>query len=418
MAKIGIIGGGISGLMAAYYLQKDGHEVHVLDRGDFSEGCSHGNAGMIVPSHIIPLAAPGVVMKGLKWLLDKKSPFTIVPSLDKDLIYWLFAFHRAATEAKVQRAIPQLAALSLLSKKLYQEIAAAGEVQLDLQEKGILMLCQTAPTEHEEREVARLANAQGIQAIPMTPDELAALDPSVRYTVRSAVYYPGDAVIDPAVAMSSLLNDLQQKGLVFWPHTEVTGFRCGKDSILALQCADGERSYDHYVLCGGAWSGMLMKSIGLRLPVTGGKGYSFVQNNAAGLSIPSLLLDHRVSVTPYGQAVRFGGTMELGRLNPLLNMAKVSGIHSAIRQYFADWKSPEPTLQEVWHGFRPCSPDGLPYLGTTQKYGNLHIAAGHGMMGVSLAPASGKIIADLVQGLTPELEQMHAFRPERYVEKR
>jgi D-amino-acid dehydrogenase len=415
MTTIGIIGGGINGLMAAYYLQKDGHEVHVLDRGDFSEGCSHGNAGMIVPSHIIPLAAPGVVMKGLKWLLNKKSPFAIVPSLDKDLIYWLYSFHRSATETNVQRAIPQLAALSLLSKKLYQEIAVEGEVRLDLQEKGILMLCQTAPTEHEEHHVARLANAQGIQAMPMSADELAALDPAVRYTVRSAVYYPGDAVIDPAVTMASLAEYLKSRGVVFWPNTEVTGFRSNKDRITALQCAAGERSYDHYVLCGGAWSGMLMKSIGLRLPVTGGKGYSFVQNNTAELSIPSLLLDHRVSVTPYGQAVRFGGTMELGRLNPRLNMAKVSGIHSAIGQYFADWKSPEPTQQEVWHGFRPCSPDGLPYLGTIPMYWNLHIAGGHGMMGVSLAPASGKIIADLVQGRTPELEDVSAFRPERFV---
>lgn len=193
MAKIGIIGGGISGLMAAYYLQKDGHEVHVLDRGDFSEGCSHGNAGMIVPSHIIPLAAPGVVIKGLKWLLDKKSPFAIVPSLDKDLIYWLFAFHRAATEANVQRAIPQLAALSLFSKKAVSGNSRSGRGPARFAGKRSLMLCQ--PAEHEEHEVALLANSQGIQAIPMTPDELAVLDPSVRYTVRSAVYYPGDAVM-------------------------------------------------------------------------------------------------------------------------------------------------------------------------------------------------------------------------------
>lgn len=417
MSTIGIIGGGINGLMTAYYLQKDGHEVTVLDRGDFSEGCSHGNAGMIVPSHIIPLAAPGVVMKGLKWLLNKKSPFAIVPSWDKDLIYWLFAFHRAATEANVQRAIPQLAALSLLSKKLFQEMAAEGEIGLNLQEKGILMLCQTAATEHEEHHVARLANAQGIQAVPMTASELAALDPQVCYSVRSAVHYPGDATIDPALAMTSLTTHLKSRGVVFLPNTEVTGFRSGKGCISALQCADGERSYDHYVLCGGAWSGILMKSVGLRLPVTGGKGYSFVQNNAAGLSIAALLLDHRVSVTPYGQTVRFGGTMELGRLNSRPNMAKVSGIHSAIGQYFADWKSPEPTQQQVWHGFRPCSPDGLPYLGATQAYENLHIAAGHGMMGVSLAPASGKIIADLVQGRTPDLEDVSAFRPERFASK-
>ncbi len=411
MATIGIIGGGITGLFAAYFLQKDGHDVSVIDRGDFTEGCSYGNAGMIVPSHIIPLAAPGVVLKGLKWLLNRKSPFAIRPSWDPNLLYWLWQFHRSATAEKVQAAIPHLATLSKRSKALYLEIAASGDFPLEVHEKGILMLCQSAATEAEERHVAALANAQGIEAIPMTAKELAAFDPGVQYSVRSAVYYPGDAIIDPGPSMTALQRFLLDRGVQFFPHAEVKTLHKDRGRITGVQWGEELRAFDHVVLCGGVWTGSLLYSLGFRMPLLGGKGYSFIQSNNVGLHIPSLLLDHRVSVTPYGAQVRFGGTMELGKERSGINIAKVQGIHESIRHYYPNWNSAMPGAKEVWQGYRPCSPDGLPYLGSIPGMDNLHVAAGHGMMGVSLAPAGGELIARLItHGQEPE----KVFRPERF----
>ncbi len=411
MATIGIIGGGITGLFAAYFLQKDGHQVSVIDRGDFTEGCSYGNAGMIVPSHIIPLAAPGVVLKGLKWLLQRKSPFAIKPAWDANLLYWLYAFHRSATEAKVQAAVPHLASISRRSKSLYLEIAASGDFPMDIQQKGILMLCQSATTEAEERHVAGLANAQGIDAVPISAKELAAFDPNVRYAVRSAVHYPGDAIIDPGKTMAALTGFLKTRGVQCIAGMNAAALLKTKGRITGAVCGKETHTFDHFVLCGGVWTGELLRDIHFRLPLLGGKGYSFMQPNSAGLHIPALLIDHRVSVTPYGDQVRFGGTMELGRLHPGLNMTKIQGIHEAIRQYFPDQQSDLPASGQVWYGFRPCSPDGLPYIGSIPGFENLHVAAGHGMMGVSLAPVSGELIARLItKGEVPE----RIFRPERF----
>lgn len=411
MARVGIIGGGITGLFSAYYLRQAGHEVWVFDRGQFAEGCSYGNAGMIVPSHIVPLAAPGVVRKGLRWLLQRKSPFAIKPAWDAGLLQWLYLFYRHATAENVRWAMPHLAALSLRSRQLYQVLDAAGEVALGLRASGILMLCQSAATEAEEHHVADLANAHGIEARLLSAEALSRLDPGVAYSVRSAVYYPGDAVLDPSMTMQSLQTYLARQGVHFCPGQEVHALRAERGAVKALLTTDGERTFDHYVLCGGVWSGQLLRPLGVRLPLAGGKGYSFMLPNVASLRLPALLLDHRVSVTPYGAQVRFGGTMELGRLRARTNYAKVQGIHEAIGIYYPAWQSAPPAVEAAWHGFRPCSPDGLPYIGTAPGLRNLHIAAGHGMLGVSLAPASGEAIARIV---TTGEQPPAAFSPGRF----
>ena len=394
MSRIGVIGGGIVGLCTAYYLRKDGHEVDVFDRGLFAEGCSHGNAGMVVPSHIIPLAAPGVIWKGLKWLFNSKSPFAIRPSWNPELWYWLLHFQRSATPQAVQKAVPELASLSLRSRALYKTMAESGDFSMALHQTGILMLCQEPGTMHEELHVADLARTHGIEAIPMNSKDLVEMDPGIRYTVRGAVHYPGDAVIDPGKTMLALRSWLEREGVGFYEATDIDALHLEKGLIRRATAASGQSwSFDHWVLCGGVWTSRLLRGIGFRLPLAGGKGYSFVQPNEIGISIPSLLLDHRVSVSPYGQQVRFGGTMELGPLRSDIRWSRVEGIFESIKHYYPDWQGEPPEKSTVWHGFRPCSPDGLPYLGHIPGVENLHVASGHGMMGVSLAPASGDAIA-------------------------
>jgi D-amino-acid dehydrogenase len=412
MSKTAVIGGGILGLFTAYYLRKAGHEVVVFDRGDFSEGCSHGNAGMIVPSHIIPLAAPGVIRKGLKWLFDRKSPFAIRPSWNPDLWYWLLHFQKSATDSAVQKAVPELARLSLRSRALYQAMAESRNFSLGLNSTGILMLCKEAATLHEELHVAELAKKHEIEAIPMDPGDLESLDPGTRYSVRGAVFYPGDAVINPAETMSALRKWLHQEGVKFYRDIEITDLRPNKGSIKTAIGPSGQSwSFDHWVLCGGVWTSKLLQKLKFRLPLVGGKGYSFLQTNHIGLHIPSLLLDHRVSVSPFSGLVRFGGTMELGPLRSDIRWSRVKGIFESIKHYYPEWKGKMPEKSAVWYGFRPCSPDGLPYIGTIPGVENLHVAAGHGMMGVSLAPASGEAIARLIiQNEQPAA----AFHPGRF----
>ena len=413
MASVGIIGGGIIGLFSAYFLHKRGFKVSILENSRLTSGCSHGNAGMIVPSHIIPLSAPGVVYKGLKWMLDKKSPFAIKPSLDKDLLYWLYLFNRSATTARVRQAIPSLAALSKQSKQLYLSLASAGELNLTITEKGILMLCKKTGTLDEERHVAELANRHGIVANELSATELADLDPAVRYQVQGAFHYPGDATLNPSDTISALINYLQEAGVSFQTQCEVSSVQITGRKIKSITTSLGQQSFDHVLFCAGVWTASLLQSIGIRMPLTGGKGYSFMLHNQASLHIPALLLDHKVSVTPFGREIRFGGTMELGPLRPAINPHKVQGIFSAIQAYYPDWHADPPKTDSVWYGFRPCSPDGLPYLGQLAAVDNGWVSAGHGMMGVSLAPASANILATLMQGQTPDMD-ISLFNPNRF----
>ena len=162
MSSIGIIGSGIIGLSSAYYLQKSGHQITLIDQGDLSSGCSIGNAGMIVPSHLIPLAAPGMISKGMRWMFNSSSPFYVKPQLNMDLIKWGFQFYRSSTKAHVEKSAKPLKEISLLSKAMYQRLSKDLNFDFGFHERGLLMLYKTKETEREESETAEFANHHGI----------------------------------------------------------------------------------------------------------------------------------------------------------------------------------------------------------------------------------------------------------------
>lgn len=207
-----IIGGGIVGLFSAYFLQKEGIEVTVIDRTDLQDNCSTGNAGMIVPSHIIPLAAPGMVTKGITWMFSSKSPFYIHPRLDYKLLQWCLLFFRSANEKQVAKAIPYLKNLSLLSKALYLDFKAEHpEAALALQEKGLMMAYQTEGVEKEEIEFAHLARKYGLEAEILTPQDIRNVEPNLELKARGAVLFPGDAHLDPGALYGFLKNIWKKK---------------------------------------------------------------------------------------------------------------------------------------------------------------------------------------------------------------
>jgi len=412
--KVAIIGGGIIGLSSAYYLNKAGHEVTVIDKGDLSDGCSHGNAGMIVPSHIIPLAAPGMIAKGIRWMFNSTSPFYVKPRLNLDLLQWGFQFYKHANERHVQAAIPALKELSLYSKTQYQKLATDLPFDFGYAERGLLMLYQTAETEHEEAETATIANAHGVKAQILSAEEVQQLEPNVKVTARGAVYFPGDAHLTPQNLMSQLIPYLKKKGVSFITNTPVEDFSVINGEINSVRTAAGEHHFDEVVLASGSWSGTVAKRLGITLPMQGGKGYSFLLKGVEkNIRIPSIFLEARVAVTPMGNDLRFGGTMEIAGTDQRISMNRVKGIVDAIPRYYPEMKVALPKVEQVWHGLRPCSPDGLPYIGRSQKISNLIFATGHAMMGLSLGPGTGKIVADVVSGKQTEVH-LEAFNPQRF----
>jgi D-amino-acid dehydrogenase len=414
MRNVVIVGGGIIGLFTAYYLEEAGFGVTVLDQGDLAQGCSTGNAGMIVPSHFVPLASPGMIGKGIKWMFSAKSPFYIHPRLDRRLVEWCLLFYRSATPKHVDRSIPYLKNLSLLSKSLYFELAQQHpEAKLGLEEKGLLMLYKTAAIEHEEVEMAQLSNTVGIEANVLSRDEVRALEPDTNLDVRGAVHFTGDAHLDPSKLYSFIKDHLQTRGVQLVSQAEVLRFDHTSDTITHVVTTQGDFACDDLIVCAGAWSGKVARQLGVRLPMLSGKGYSFMQNNQPAIRIPAILTEQKVAVTPFGEQVRFGGTMEITDTDVSINRKRVQGIFESIQRYYGDFTPVAPDPQTVWSGLRPCSPDGLPYIGPTEKWRNVLFGTGHSMMGISLAPGTGKLLAEQLRNKKTSL-LMDAFSPDRY----
>ncbi len=416
MAKVGIIGGGVSGLFSAYYLTQDGHEVTVLDDGRIKYGSSFGNAGMIVPSHMVPLASPGVVSKGIAWLFNSESPFYIRPTLDLKVIKWLWQFHRHSNQENVDRNISALAEIGKLSRSLYLELESKGVLDIAIQKQGILMLYQSAETGKEEAELARKASEYGIPANILSIEDLNQLDPNVRYSASGAVHFTEDATIQPAIVMENLFEKLKEFGIEFVLRTNVTGISEEENKIKVTSDEDSFE-FEKLVIASGNGAPNLTRQLGFELPILSGKGYSFDVRNTIGLKYPALLLDHKVSVTPMGNKIRFGGTMELGQPDDKVNLKRVKGIVSAISKYYPDLEIEMPGVEEIWMGYRPCTPDGLPYIGQLPGHENVFIAAGHGMVGMSLGPATGHAVSKMLGG-DLNLSYMENFNPGRHFRRK
>ena len=412
--KVIIIGGGIMGLASAYYLLKSGWSVTLIDKGDLSDNCSHGNAGMIVPSHFIPLAAPGMISKGIKWMFNSRSPFYVKPSLDFSLISWGLKFMKSANQTSVERAAPDLRDYHLLSKQLYEDLAKEEGFDFGLEKKGILMLYKTESAGEEEIHVGKEAQKLGLDVEMLTREKVQAVEPGIKLDVAGAVHYHCDAHLYPFALVSQLLKYIEANGGEVVPNSEVTGYHILGGEIKSVQTADRAFQGDVVVMTGGSWLPQLAKLAGLSIPVMPGKGYSFMKPNSTyPISTPALLIEARVAVTPMNGQVRFGGTMELAAVNDKINMNRVEGIVNAIPQYYPELKVDVPTKDKIWYGFRPCSPDGLPYLGYSAKLKNLIVAGGHGMMGISLGPATGKMVAELADRCSLSAD-IKLYDPERY----
>lgn len=401
-------------MSSAYYLNKAGYDVTIIDQTNLLDGCSHGNAGMIVPSHFIPLAAPGMISKGIRWMFDSTSPFYIKPRFSKSLIKWGYHFYRSATSAHVQKSAPALKEISLLSKSLYQEWKQELPFDFGYQEKGLLMLFKTKEAEHEEANTVEMASRYGIEAYLLNASEVQNLETQIKVDVKGGVYFPGDAHLNPNVLVTNLIKFLRQKGVSFRDKTTLKDFQIDNGKVLAVKTNNGDFRFDEVVMALGSWSGEIGGKLQLSLPMQAGKGYSFTLNDAVNnVQIPSIFLEARVAVTPMGNSLRFGGTMEITGVHHRINMNRVKGIVNAIPRYYPKMLVPMPNQENVWHGLRPCSPDGLPYIGRSKKIENLIIATGHSMMGLSLAPATGLLVSELVDNKKSSMN-IELFEPERF----
>lgn len=411
--KVHIIGGGIVGLSCAYALVKKDYQVCVIDPKTEASGASYVNAGYLTPSHIMTLASPGMIKKGLKWMWNSSSPFYVKPRFNRDFLSWSWKFFKSATPTKVAAAIKPIKDINLLSEKVYREMLASGDLgDFLLEDKGLLMLYKTHKAGLDEGEVAAIAAREGLAVKSLDPQGLHQLQAGLDPDIKGAIHYLCDSHTTPTQIMPALRNYLEKAGVLFIKEA-VTGFSTSPNSkIDFVETTSKKLQSDYTVLAAGAWSQELAKKLRIDLPVQAGKGYKIDVHRPTGIKYPAILMEAKVAVTPMKGFTRFAGTMELSGVNTTIRKERVQAIASAAESYYPGLKITEEEKKAATSGLRPVSPDGLPYIGWHTSYNNLLVASGHAMMGWSLGPGTGKIIGQLIAGQKPGMD-IGPFNPNR-----
>ena len=410
--KVVIIGGGIMGVCSAYFLNKEGHEVTIIDKSNFSSGASFVNAGYITPSHIISLAAPGIITKGLKWMFNPSSPFYVKPRLDKDFLQWAWAFKRSATKKKVAQSIPVIKDINILSRELYIAMKSSGDLDFHYEHKGLLMAYKHDKAGEQEWEVGKKAIQLGLKVENLTAKEVEALEPKANLNIKGAVYFHSDAHMTPGGFMKNMLSYLRENGVTILAEEEVKDIIISNNSIKKVVTNKQEITADEFVMAAGSWSPIISKKLGIKMLLQPGKGYRINVAQETNITIPAVLLEAKVAVTPMDGFTRFSGTMEIDKINHKINPIRVNAIANSASKYYHGLQISTQDKEAAQCGLRPVTPDGLPYIGKTSQYNNLTFATGHAMMGWSLGPATGKLVSEIVSDKKASLD-LNPFHVQR-----
>ena len=412
--KVTIIGGGVIGLCSAYYLQKEGYEVIVIERGDITDGCSFGNMGYMSPSHFIPLASPGIIAEGFRHMLSSSSPFYIKPRLNRDLIQWGYHFWKSSNAKTVKKNAPHLNDLLQLSRHLINDMRSdIGDV-FSMEEKGCLMMCKQQKTLEHEFQMADDAEKFGLKVDRLNAQQVQALEPDVELDVAGAVLFKDDCHFHPGKMMIALKNYLAANGVQFQLNTTVTGFEKLTSKISAVITDKGRFDVEQIVLATGSWLPAVAKMMGIKLLLQPGKGYSYtypyVEKN---IKYPAILVDGRCAITPWGNQLRIGGTMELSGINNKVLIKRMQGIYDSARNFYPGLKIDLPPEDKIWNGLRPVTPDGLPYIGKVANFSNVVIAGGHAMLGISQGTGTGKLVCEIIGNKKTSIN-LEVFSPKRF----
>ncbi len=416
---IAVVGGGVIGLSVAYYLSQAGAEVVVYERGALGRGCTWGSAGWITPSESAPVVGPDAIRQALSSLGRPDSPLYVRPTLDPGLYRWLLQALRYCNSAAAARGLRAVAELGRPTFELYDELERAG-LGAGMSSQGLLHVFSRRRSAARSLASAAVMRHYGY-TVPgdlLTGTELRELEPTLSRRAEAGYLISEERHIDPARLTAGLAVLARKSGAEIWEQTEVRHLDHTARRVHAVASAGGTLPVNSVILAGGASCGTLLRPLGIRLPLTAGKGYSFLRRLRTLPGRPIHLGDIKVAVTPFARGLRVAGTMELSGNNETLRRSRADAIARGAAQYFDGWDDldadgtgPEP--EELWVGRRPLTPDGLPILDSVHPFENLFIATGHSMLGITLAPASGQALAGYVlSGKRPEL--LEPFRLQRF----
>jgi len=394
-----------------YFLAQKGIQVTLIEKDEIASGCSYGNGGLIVPSDAVPLASPGALGNGLRWMFDDASPFYIKPRFDLDLFKWLLRFTIASRKQNMLRTLPVLRDLLSASRALYEELAQNAGFDFGFEGKGSL---QVFLSEESFKKSIAEAHAMERFQIPMqvlNSDQVHKLEPALLPNIVGGIFHLDDGHIDPARFVTGLAKKAQSLGVQIWTKTEAIRFEISQGQITKVHTTRGDIQPKQVVLAAGSWSPNVARSLRLNIPIQAAKGYSVtLENPTVTPKLPLFLADAHVVVNPLGHALRIAGTLELAGMDFSFNARRLNAVREAARDFLPGIEAAK--VIEIWRGLRPCTPDGLPIIGHAPLK-NLIVAAGHAMLGMSLGPITGKLVSQIIDG-EKTLLNMEALRLERF----
>lgn len=403
MRKTIIVGGGIIGLASAYFLRKKGLDVVLIDKGEPGAECSSGNMGWICPSLSDPVPAPGLVKTSLKWMLKRDSPLYIKPAVVPSLSPWLLQFWRYCSKDAYQQGFKAGLELSKNTLRLYDELEQENGLTFEMHRKGLLFVFLKESYIEEKLETYRIVEEFGLPSpVSKTKNEVLQMEPALSDAVAGGIYLPAERHVRPESLTKKLTEWLTANGAEVMSRTEVKGFIQEGDQIIAANIGEKTIEGDQFLITAGAWAGKVLNQAGIQVPMTAGKGYSLtISSPSVQFRQPLYLGDSRVTISPFHDSVRIGGTMELSGLNTDLHQRRIEGLRNSAAQYL---RSPVLGKEKAWCGMRPMTPDGLPVLGRIPGYTNLFIASGHAMSGISMALSTGSAMSELISSGKSEID--------------
>jgi D-amino-acid dehydrogenase len=412
--KVLVAGSGIIGIACAHYLSEAGYQVTVIDQGRIGNGSSHGNCGLITPSHILPLAQPSALMDGFKSLFNPNAAFRLKFQWRLELYRWLWRFTRLCSQKHMINGGRKLQPILESSLQEYRHLFASNpSLEAEWKETGLLYLFKSEKGLSKYSATAQLmANEFGLNSRHIDGSELSQFDSAIKSDLAGAFYFEEEGRVRPDRLVKSWAQMLADKGVEFIEACRVDSIEKNASSITGLITSQGKLTSDHYVFATGAWSPKLSSELECDIPIETGKGYSVTMSKPQHCPrIPIALGEAHALVTPFDSGYRIGSIMEFTGFNTSLPAHRIRQLHASTRDYLV-----EPTgecIEEQWYGWRPMTWDSLPIIGRLPKFNNALLAAGHSMLGVTLAPVTGRLIAELIAERDPHVA-VDAFSVSRF----
>ena len=413
--RVVVVGGGVIGVSAAYHLARRGASVSLLERDELAAGASRGNAGTVSPGHP-PLNKPGRISAAIRQMMDPTSPLYIQPRWDPSLWGWLLDFARNCTEARVHEVMDVLSPLGHDALRHFEELVEERGIECGYRPDGYMDVCRTEEGLADARHEAELIHPHGYHPELLDADDVRRREPALG-PVAGGVFYPEAATLEPWRFLLGLARAAREEGAEVREGVEVREVRPRNGGPPSVRTASGETvEADAVVLATGPFSLALAREAGISLPVAPGKGYhqdiSVAPDGAPDIRTACVLHETSVFCTPMDGKVRFAGTMEFSGLNEVMRRPRLEQLTRAARTYFPALGARPP--ESEWCGLRPVSSDGLPVVGPVPGLEEVVVATGHGMLGLTLGPVTGSLVADWVLGEGPE-PLYRALSPARLV---